>query len=102
MNRPSEQLTADKSLHTAKDQPLTAKQIFNCLEKVLAPGNCVQEKIDGKNVIKYTYGSKTIILLAKAVTYLGNPHPVFKKRIQLPDRCQVQDKMDNKYKHIVI
>lgn len=88
MNKPSEQLTADKSLHTAKDQPLTSKEIFNCLEIVLGADNCVRERIEGRTVIKYTFGEKTFILLAKAVTYLGNPHPIFKKRIQLPDWYQ--------------
>ena len=88
MNQPSEQLTADKSLHTAMDQPLSSKQIFNCLEQVLGEDNCILTKVDGNNVIKYTSNNKVFILLTKAITYLGNPHPIFKKRIQLPDWYQ--------------
>ena len=88
MNIRSEQLTADKSLHTALDQPLSSKQILSCLQQCLGADCCVQEQIDDRKVIKYTCNSKTYILLTKAVTYLGNPHPVFKKRIQLPDWYQ--------------
>ena len=88
MNRPSEQLSADKSLHTALDQPLAPKDILSCLQQCLGGDCCVQTQIDNKKAIKYTCNNKTFILLTKAVTYLGNPHPVFKKRIQLPDWYQ--------------
>lgn len=88
MNNKSQQLTADKSLHIAKDQPLSQSDIFGQLKICLGENSCSLAKIDGRNVIEYSANGKTIILLSKAITYLGNPHPPFKKRIQLSDWYQ--------------
>lgn len=38
---------------------------------------------DVTNVIKGVYGGRRYVIYAKNVTYLGNPHPEYKKRIQL-------------------
>ncbi|WP_455076941.1 hypothetical protein [Prevotella koreensis] len=88
MNRDSEQLTFDTSVVMAKDQPLSPKGIFDVFVKWLGEENVYKETVFGKKVIVYKDGSKKFILLAKCITYLGNPHPEFKKRIQLPDWYQ--------------
>lgn len=88
MNRDSEQLTFDTSVVMAQDQSLSTKEIFDVFVKWLGEGNIYKETVFGKKVIVYKDGSKKFILLAKCITYLGNPHPVFKKRIQLPDWYQ--------------
>ena len=54
MNQPSEQLSADKSLHIANDQPLTQRQIFNCLSNCFGADCCGYTSIDDKQVIQYT------------------------------------------------
>ena len=43
-------------------------------------------KLFNKTVLEYTRldGSKEI-LLVKSISYLGNPHPLYKKRIQIPN-----------------
>lgn len=84
MNNPSEQLTADKSLHIALDQPLTPKQMQECLVTCLGTDICCIQEVQGRKVAVVQAGDKPIILLTKAVTYLGNPHPAYKKRVQLP------------------
>lgn len=88
MNRDSEQLTFDTSVVMAKDQPLSPKGIFDVFVKWLGEENVYKKTVFGKRVIVYKDGSKKFILLAKCITYLGNPHPEFKKRIQLPDWYQ--------------
>lgn len=101
MNINSEQLRYDTAVEICQDQPLTRTQIFQTLKDRLGE-NCVSwENIHGRNVIVYREGQKNIIILAKCVTYLGNPHPIFKKRIQLPawyqDLCNEVKTMGDNY-----
>lgn len=88
MNTDSEQIQYDTSVVVAKDQPLTPRGIFNTFSERLGAENVCFGTFYGKKVIIYNDGVKKFILLAKSITYLGNPHPVFKKRIQLPDWYQ--------------
>ena len=88
MNIDSEQLKIDMSVTMAQDQPLDANGLFNALGKWLGIHNLKKQKILGRNVIVYEANNKCFILLTKAITYLGNPHPTYKKRIQLPDWYQ--------------
>ena len=85
MNVDSEQITLDKNLVVDQDQPLSEKQLKNCLIEVLGKNNCKILKVPPRKwVLEYNDGEKVCHLLVKACTYLGNPHPIFKKRVQLP------------------
>ena len=85
MNVDSEQITLDKSLVVAQDQPLTDKQLKSCLIDVLGKSKCKILKIPARKwVLEFTDGGKVYHLLVRSCTYLGNPHPIFKKRVQLP------------------
>lgn len=81
MNKNSEQLSSDLSLHIAQDEPLRNNKLLNTVIECIGSDICKTKKILGKKVI--VVGDNKI-LLTKAVTYLGNPHPIFKKRMQLP------------------
>ncbi|MEE1118858.1 MAG: hypothetical protein U0K90_02915 [Bacteroidales bacterium] len=83
-NIESEQIRADLSLDTAKDQVLSKAKQQKELVRFLGKENCKIQKIAGKKVFTYSNNKKTYILLHKAISYLGNPHPIYKKRIQLP------------------
>lgn len=85
MNVDSEQITLDKSLVVAQDQPLTDKQLQGCLIDVLGKSKCKILTIPTRKwVLEYTDGGKVYHLLVRSCTYLGNHHPIFKKRVQLP------------------
>lgn len=85
MNVDSEQITLDKNLVIAQDQPYSEKQLRNCLIKILGASNCRLIIVPPRKVVlEYREGGKTFHFLIKACTYLGNPHPIFKKRVQLP------------------
>lgn len=67
------------------DTPVSSrKKKFEILKSTL--GDSVAEHdVLGKIVPVFKNGNKKpIILLTKAITYLGLPHPIFKKRIQIP------------------
>lgn len=85
MNADSEQITLDKSLVVAQDQPLSDRQLQECLISALGEDKCKIIMIPPRKwVLEYTEDDKTYHLLVRSCTYLGNPHPIFKKRIQLP------------------
>ena len=85
MNVDSEQITLDKNLVIAQDQPLSDSQLQQCLTSVLGIGNSRIVRIPPRKwVFEYMEDGKTIHLLVRTCTYLGNPHPIFKKRVQLP------------------
>ncbi len=85
MNADSEQITLDKSLVVAQDQPLTDKQLQGCLVNTLDKSKCrILTVPKRKWVLEYTDDGKVHHFLVRTCTYLGNPHPIFKKRVQLP------------------
>lgn len=84
MNNDSEQIRPDLSLDIAQDQVLTPKQQTEALIRFLGEKNCKVQEILGHRVFVYATAQKKYILLHRAVSYLGNPHPKFKKRVQLP------------------
>ena len=88
MNVDSEQIQFDASVVVAQDQPLTPNGIYGALSQWLGHQNVSKQNILGKKVIVYQEGNQKIVLLTKCITYLGNPHPIFKKRIQLPEWYQ--------------
>ena len=85
MNADSEQITLDKSLVVAQDQPLSDRQLQSCLMDILGRENCSVLRLPPRKwVLEYSCQGKVFHLLVRTCTYLGNPHPVFKKRVQLP------------------
>ena len=85
MNVDSEQITLDTNIIIAQDQPLSDKQLKECLINVLGEDKCrIITVPQRKWVLEFTNGEKVYHLLVRACTYLGNPHPLFKKRVQLP------------------
>lgn len=84
MNVDSEQITLDKSLVVAQDQPLSEKQLQNCLINALGKTKCrILTVPPRKWVLEYYDGGKVHHLLVKTCTYLGNPHKIYKKKVQL-------------------
>ena len=85
MNVDSEQITLDKSLVVAQDQPLSDKELKECLINVLGKDKCRILPVPSRKwVLEFADGDKLHHLLVRTCTYLGNPHPIFKKRVQLP------------------
>ncbi len=95
MNIDSEQITLDKNLVIAQDQPLSDKQLQVCLMGLLGKNRCRIKTIPiRKWLLEYVDdNNKVYHLLVRTCTYLGNPHPIYKKRVQLP--CWF-----NEYTHI--
>ncbi|MCC8114994.1 MAG: hypothetical protein LIP03_13595 [Bacteroidales bacterium] len=83
MNQDNQQLTSGYDILLAQDQPLSRKEMREVIMGKLGT-QCEYTEVEGKKRIVYHNGSKDIIIFAKAITYLGNPHPIFKKRIQIP------------------
>ncbi len=84
MNQNSEQIRPDLSLDIAQDQVLTPKQQQETMIRFLGEEHCKVQDVLGHRVFIYSTARKKYILLHRAVSYLGNPHPTFKKRVQLP------------------
>lgn len=85
MNVDSEQITLDKSLVFAQDQPLSNKELQECLINVLGRDKCKVLNVPTRKwVLEYVDNNKVYHLLVRPCTYLGNPHPLYKKRVQLP------------------
>lgn len=85
MNVDSEQITLDKNILIAQDQPLSPREMMSCLIEDLGEENCkIINFGKSKLVLEYKEGSKRYHLLVRSCTYLGNPHPIFKKRVQFP------------------
>ena len=75
-----DQITPGGLLVSDVDATISAKVRHDLLVRAL-PGALV-ETYGGVDVVRW--GDQ--ILLSKQVTYLGTPHPFFKKRIQIPDK----------------
>lgn len=81
-NAESEQITRDLELVYEHDVRLNRPEIRDIFTSIFGR-RYSEEKILGKNVDVVRFGKKTFILLTCQITYLGNPHPTFKKRVQL-------------------
>lgn len=85
MNNDSEQITLDKNLVIAQDQPLSSRSLLECVQRLLGKEHCEIIQIPkNKLVLKYHFEDKVYHLLVRNCTYLGNPHPIYKKRVQFP------------------
>ncbi len=79
----NEQINNDKTIVLDYDQPLTKREdILNVYKKYLGTG-CEIENYNGKTIYVYTGSEIKEYFLTSSITYLGNPHPLFKKRCQL-------------------
>lgn len=85
MNVDSEQITLDKNLVVSQDQPLSDKLLQEYLIDALGNNKCKILKVPPRKwVLEFVDCDKVYHLLVRTCTYLGNPHPIFKKRVQLP------------------
>ncbi len=78
-----EQVKADGTIVHDKDCSLSQNEIQNIV-KAYFPN----VKVLPSNIILSEYYGKTFSIRIKNITYLGNPHPIFKKRIQISDDLQ--------------
>lgn len=86
MNADSQQITLDKSLVIDRDQPLKPKQLIETVLNTLGHDKAHKISIPPRKMaVEYNTNGKRYHLIVKACTYLGNPHPIYKKRIQLPE-----------------
>lgn len=82
MNSKSEQLTKNGTLEFALDVKLCRQETKKILENIFGD-KLIVEKICGKEVFVINNREKKTILLTSQISYLGNPHPLYKKRVQL-------------------
>ncbi|MBE6507922.1 MAG: hypothetical protein E7Z77_00760 [Methanobrevibacter sp.] len=78
----SEQITPSLSLVYDYDQKLTKISEFESAFKD-ALGNIEVVKYKNHRIYKYTHNNHDTYFLTGAITWLSNPHPLFKKRLQL-------------------
>ena len=80
----SEQIMPNMSMVLDYDQPLTSSQdILRAFKNALGD-NCFIEKYQKtKTIYSYKHDGITEYFLTGSITYLSNPHPLFKKRYQL-------------------
>lgn len=74
-----EQINKDGDIIYDYDISLTPREIFEKLKLFFKNIN----KLDNGIILGNYHGNKYMIRI-KNITYLGNPHPTFKKRIQIP------------------
>ena len=78
----SEQITPTLSIVYDYDQKLTKISEFESAFKE-ALGNIEVIKHNNNRIYKYTHNNHDTYFLTGAITWLSNPHPLFKKRLQL-------------------
>lgn len=82
----TEQLTSNMSIIKDFDQPLTkADDILKLLNSILDDNCSIVKFQNSKNVFLYENGTQKEYFIIASVTYLGHPHPHFKKRMQLKE-----------------
>ncbi|TQC51282.1 hypothetical protein E1I18_03405 [Mycoplasmopsis mucosicanis] len=70
------------------DQVLNFRQIYQLLGSLLDSNSLQIININGRKYIEYKHNSRSFIILPKSITYLGKPHPLHKKRIQISKHFQ--------------
>ena len=85
MNQRNEQVDGALNVILDNDQPLRGTCLYRTVCDILGSDSSIEDYENSKSYIKFNSGEKKpIALLVKSITYLGNPHPIFKKRIQIP------------------
>lgn len=77
-NVKSEQITKNGIVLDDNAEILTRKELQDIILKYFIDTKICDKKIYG------TYGDKKYCIFYKNISYLGNPHPLHKKRIQIP------------------
>lgn len=91
------QINSTLSLIEDYDQPITkSKEILEILNSCLN-NRCQIEKYINHVIYSYTHDNQKEIFLINSITYLSNPHPIYKKRCQLK---KWQQEYYNKNKHL--
>ena len=83
-NAESEQITLDGELVYEHDARLTRKETKTIYSSIFGDMYS-QLEICGKKVDTVVSSNKKIVLLTSQISYLGNPHPTYKKRVQLKE-----------------
>ena len=78
----NEQFDINGKLCLQENQVLSEKELFQRVQEALR-NQAVLKKYRGYNVIEYNSPKGIIYLLCANITYLGKPHPLHKKRIQI-------------------
>lgn len=81
-NVKAEQVKKDGSVVVDFDQKYTIEE-QNALIKRALGSKAKLTTIGNKECIKYTHGNEVELILTLNLTYLGHPHPLYKKRAQL-------------------
>ncbi len=80
----SEQINSCMQMVMDYDQKFTKREEFlNALQKALGQDVTLIKYQGTKDVYLYKCGGVNHYIMCASVTYLGNPHPLFKKRMQL-------------------
>ena len=85
MTKKVEQITPELNIVVEEDQVLTGKQISAVIIQALGEEYCTKDKLFNKNIIKFRKNNREEILVFDAISYLGHPHPLFKKRVQFKE-----------------
>ncbi len=94
----TDQITASEEVVQDYDQSYTQSQLHALLRKYIPDLEVGEESIDvsSDSGIKsesltyyYLRSNPNVKLLVRNVTYLGKPHPIFKKRIQIPPKWRI-------------
>lgn len=81
-----EQVERDGNIVIGKDTSRSWSGILKAIEKHFS--DAYTSTIGNIHIVRGQYKGRKYAIRAKNVTYLGNPHPVFKKRIQIPGDLQ--------------
>ena len=83
-SKKSEQITIDMKVVCDYDQPIKESgKILEIYEEIFGKENCGIENYERKPVYFYKNENVKHYFLTASVTWLNNPHPFFKKRLQL-------------------
>ncbi len=78
-----EQVTRDGLIELGHDQILSSSEVFSVLHDFFP--NLHKETVNGINILVGNLDGKTYAIRCKNISYLGYPHPEYKKRIQISD-----------------
>lgn len=78
-----EQVDREGNIVIDYDTSLTVPALLNRIKRYFPAAY-----LDSDGMICGEYGNHQYAIRTKNITYLGNPHPEFKKRIQIPDDLQ--------------
>lgn len=95
----AEQLRPDLCVVEDYEQTLTKKELIEIFTETLGEKHITYKSIASKqvNAIDYQSNGKKQLIIFKNISYLGHPHPLHKKRIQMSLQHEIAL---NEYQHI--